>query len=119
MAAITKRCIHLYELPDVARPGPCGRYAGGWPTIHYHRLEAQEIPRRTPRLRSAAVSAHVAEATFSLSCTRPLCRRLDFNHSHILAPASSSDGVRLTHPLGMCLHSIIITFTPASVALFD
>ena len=32
---------------------------------------------------------------------------------------SSLDGVRLSHPLGMCLHSIIITFTPASVALFD
>ena len=65
MAAITKRCIHLFELPDVARPGPCGRYAGGRPTKHFDGLEAQEIPRRTPRLRSAATSAHVAEATFS------------------------------------------------------
>ncbi len=64
MAAITKRCIHLFELPDVPRPGPCGRYAGGWPTTHFDGLEAQEISRRTPRLRSAAASAHVAEATF-------------------------------------------------------
>ena len=87
MAAITKRCIHLYELPDVIRPGPCGRYAGGWPTIHFDELEAQEMSRRTPRLRSAAASAHVAEATFSLCYARPLCSRLDFNHSHILAPA--------------------------------
>jgi hypothetical protein len=73
MAVITERCIHLFELPDVTRPGPCGRYAGGWPSIHFAGLEAQEIPRRTPRLRPAAASAHVAMATFSRRHTRPLC----------------------------------------------
>ena len=51
MAAITVRCIHLFELPDLTRPGPCGRYPGGWPAIHFAGLEAQEIPRRTPRCR--------------------------------------------------------------------
>jgi hypothetical protein len=55
MAVITERCIHLFELPDVARPGPCGRYAGGWPTIHFAGLEAQEIspahPLPAPRCR--------------------------------------------------------------------
>jgi hypothetical protein len=65
MAVITARCIRLFELPDVTRPGSCGRYAGGWPTIRFAGLEAQEISRRTPRLRPAAASAHVAEATFS------------------------------------------------------
>jgi hypothetical protein len=87
MAVITERCIHLFELPDAARPGPCGRFAGGWPTIHFAGLEAQEISRRTPRLRSAAASAHVAKATFLLCQARPLRSRLDFNHSHILVPA--------------------------------
>jgi len=48
MAVITERCIHLFELPDAARPGSCGRYAGGWPTIRFGGLEAQEISRRTP-----------------------------------------------------------------------
>ncbi len=49
--------------PGVTRPGSCGRYAGRWPTIRFDGLEAQEISRRTPRLRPAAASAHVAEAT--------------------------------------------------------
>ena len=44
------------------RPGPCGRYPGGWPTIRFNGLETQEIRRRTPRLRPAA--AHVAETAF-------------------------------------------------------
>ena len=39
-----------------------------------------------PRLRPATASAHVAEATFSQSRTRPLCDRLDFNHNHVLVP---------------------------------
>jgi hypothetical protein len=54
-------CIRLSELPYVTRPGSCGRYAGGWPTTRFDGLEAQEIRRRTPRLRSVAASAHVAE----------------------------------------------------------
>jgi len=84
MAVVTERCIHLSELPDVVRPGSCGRYAGGWPTIHFAGLEAQEIPRRTPRLRPAAASAHVAEATFSPLSDSSSCGRRDFNHSHTM-----------------------------------
>ena len=87
MAVITDRCIRLFELPDGTRPGSCVRYAGGWPTIRFDGLEAQEISRRTPLLRSAAAAAHVAEATFSPPQPYPLCSRFDFNHNHVLAPA--------------------------------
>jgi len=61
---------------DVVRPGSCGRYAGGWPTIRFDGLEAQEIRRRTPRLRPAAASAHVAETTFSPLSDSSFCIRL-------------------------------------------
>ena len=84
MAVITERASACPSFRTFTRPGSCGRYAGGWPTIRFDGLEAQEISRRTPRLRPAAASAHVAEATFSLSRTRPLCSRLDFNHNHVL-----------------------------------
>ena len=49
LAVITERASACPSFRTLHARGSCGRYAGGWPTIRFDGLEAEEISRRTPR----------------------------------------------------------------------